>query len=153
MLDFLQAYGLWGLFLGSFLAATVVPFSSDALYAGVLLVGCPPAACLLVGTLGNWLGGLTSFGVGWLGRWEWLEKWFHVKRETLEKQRARIDKFGPWLALLTWLPFVGDVFAIALGFYRIAPVKSALLMLAGKFLRFLGWTLIFYYTGLCAVTY
>lgn len=153
MLDFLQAYGLWGLLFGSFLAATVVPFSSDALYAGVLLAGCPPVACLLIGTLGNWLGGLTSFGVGWLGRWEWIEKWFHVKRETLKKQRSRIDKFGPWLALLTWLPFVGDVFAIALGFYRIAPVKSVLLMLVGKFLRFLGWTLIFYYTGLCAVTY
>ena len=39
MLDFLQAYGVWGLFLGSFLAATVVPFSSDALYAGVLYAG------------------------------------------------------------------------------------------------------------------
>lgn len=153
MLDFLQTYGLWGLFLGSFLAATVVPFSSDALYAGILLAGCSPVGCLLVGTLGNWLGGLTSFGVGWLGRWEWIERWFHVKRETLEKQRNRIDKFGPWLALLTWLPFVGDVFAIALGFYRIAPVKSALLILIGKFLRFLGWTLIFHYTGLCAVTY
>lgn len=153
MLDFLQTYGLWGLFLGSFLAATVVPFSSDALYAGILLAGCSPVGCLLVGTLGNWLGGLTSFGVGWLGRWEWIERWLHVKRETLEKQRNRIDKFGPWLALLTWLPFVGDVFAIALGFYCIAPVKSALLMLVGKFLRFLGWTLIFHYTGLCAVTY
>lgn len=153
MLDFLQVYGIWGLLLGSFLAATVVPFSSDALYAGVLLAGCDPVACLLVGTLGNWLGGLTSFGVGWLGRWQWIEKWFHVKPATLEKQRDRINKWGAWLALLTWLPFVGDVFAIALGFYRIAPFKSALFMLVGKFLRFLGWTLLFYYTGLSPVTY
>ena len=153
MLDFLQVYGIWGLLLGSFLAATVVPFSSDALYAGVLLAGCDPVACLLVGTLGNWLGGLTSFGVGWLGRWQWSEKWCHVKPATLEKQRDRINKWGAWLALLTWLPFVGDVFAIALGFYRIAPVKSALFMLVGKFLRFLGWTLLFYYMGLSPVTY
>lgn len=153
MLDFLQVYGIWGLLLGSFLAATVVPFSSDALYAGVLLAGCDPVVCLLVGTLGNWLGGLTSFGVGWLGRWQWIEKWFHVKPATLEKQRDRINKWGAWLALLTWLPFVGDVFAIALGFYRIAPVKSALFMLVGKFLRFLGWTLLFYYMGLSPVTY
>ena len=147
MLNFLQSYGLWGLFIGSFLAATVVPFSSDALYAGILLAGCNPVSCLIVGTIGNWVGGLTSFGIGWLGKWEWIEKWFHVKKETLEKQRSRIDRFGVWLALFTWLPFVGDVFAIASGFYRLSPVKSALFMLIGKFLRFLGWTLLFYYTG------
>ena len=147
MLDFLQAYGVFGLFLGSFLAATVVPFSSDALYAGVLLAGCPPVACLLAGTLGNWLGGLTSFAIGWLGKWEWIERWFHVSPTKLEKQHDRVERWGVWLALLTWLPFVGDLFAIALGFYSISPVRCGIFMLLGKFLRFLGWTLLFYYTG------
>lgn len=147
MLDFLQVYGLWGLFVGSFLAATVVPFSSDALYAAVILAGCSPVACLLVGTLGNWLGGLTSFAVGWLGKWKWIEKWFHVSSEKLQRQQGYINKWGVWLALLTWLPFVGDVFAIALGFYRISPVRSALFMFIGKFFRFLCWTLLFHYTG------
>ncbi len=147
VLDFLQTYGIWGLFFGSFLAATVVPFSSDALYAGVLCAGCNPVTCLLVGSLGNWLGGLTSFGIGWLGRWSWIEKWFHVTQEKLEHQRSRINRWGAWLALLAWLPFVGDVFAIALGFYRISPVKVGILMLIGKFLRFLGWTVLFYYLG------
>lgn len=143
MLDFLQAYGVWGLFLGSFLAATVVPLYSDALYLGVLYAGCNPISCLIAATLGNWLGGLTSFGIGWVGRWEWIERWFHVKREKLERQRSRIDRWGIWLAFFTWLPFVGDLFAIALGFYRISPIKCALLMLLGKFLRFLGWTFLF----------
>ena len=147
MLDFLQAYGIWGLFLGTFLAATVVPFSSDALYAAVLLAGVNPYACLFFGTMGNWLGGLTSFGIGWLGKWEWIERFFHVKPETLERQHDRINRFGAWLALLTWLPFVGDVFAIALGFYRLSPVKCALFMLLGKFLRFLCWTLLFFLFG------
>lgn len=143
MLDFLQAYGVWGLFLGSFLAATVVPLYSDALYLGVLYAGCNPISCLIAATLGNWLGGLTSYGIGWAGRWEWIERWFHVKREKLERQRSRIDRWGIWLAFFTWLPFVGDLFAIALGFYRISPIKCALLMLLGKFLRFLGWTFLF----------
>jgi membrane protein YqaA with SNARE-associated domain len=143
MLDFLQAYGVWGLFLGSFLAATVVPLYSDALYLGVLYAGCNPISCLIAATLGNWLGGLTSYGIGWVGRWEWIERWFHVKREKLERQRSRIDRWGIWLAFFTWLPFVGDLFAIALGFYRISPIKCALLMLLGKFLRFLGWTFLF----------
>lgn len=140
MLTFLQGWGLLGLFLGSFLAATVVPFSSDALLVGMLLAGAPPLPCLLWATLGNWLGGLTSFAIGWAGRWEWIERWFRVKRATLERQRARVERWGAWLALLTWLPVIGDIFAIALGFYRCPVIKSALFMLIGKAFRFLLWT-------------
>lgn len=139
----LSQWGYWGLFLGSFLASTVVPFSADALIVGLLLAGGAPWLCFVAATTGNFLGGLTSFGIGWLGRWEWLEKWFHVKRETLEKQKARVDRWGIWLALLTWLPFVGDVFAIALGFYRLNPWKCALFMLIGKAARFWIWILLF----------
>ena len=62
-----------------------------------------------------------------------------VKHETLIKHKDKIDRFGAWLALLTWLPFVGDVFAIALGFYKVDFRKSALLMLIGKGARFVGW--------------
>lgn len=47
------------------------------------------------------------------------------------------------LALLTWLPFIGDIFAIALGFYRVDFRKSALLMLIGKGARFVMWALLF----------
>ena len=35
MLDILADYGLVGLFIGSFLAATVVPFSADVLLVGM----------------------------------------------------------------------------------------------------------------------
>ena len=145
MLEFLQLWGVWGLFLGSFLAATVVPFSSDALLVGMLVAGCDPVECLVSATIGNWLGGLTSFGIGWLGRWEWIERWFHVKRETLEKQHDRIDRWGAWLALLTWLPIVGDLFAIALGFYKVSPVKSAIFMFIGKALRFMMWAGLYFW--------
>lgn len=139
----LADWGYWGLFLGSLLASTVVPFSADALIVGMLLAGGKPWLCFFTATAGNWLGGLTSFGIGWLGKWEWLERWFHVKRETLEKQKSKIDRWGVWLALLTWLPFVGDVFAVGLGFYRLTPWKCALFMLVGKAARFLVWMLIF----------
>ena len=138
----LGAWGLWGLFIGTFLAATVVPFSSDVLYITVLHMTSSPWACLAVGSLGNWLGSLTTFGIGWLGRWEWIEKWFKVDRAELEKQKVHIDKYGVWLALLSWVPFVGDVFAIALGFYRTNPWLTALLLLIGKTLRFLVWDLL-----------
>ena len=67
----LESLGLLGLFLGTFLAATVVPFSSDALYVAILLATKQPVSCLIVGTLGNWLGGITTYWIGRIGRWEW----------------------------------------------------------------------------------
>ncbi|MCR5709970.1 MAG: DedA family protein [Bacteroidales bacterium] len=138
----LGSWGLWGLFIGTFLAATVVPFSSDILYIAVLKMTAAPWACLAVGTAGNWLGSLTTFGIGWLGRWEWIEKWFKVDRARLEKQKSLIDRYGVWLALISWVPVIGDILAIALGFYKTNPWLTALLLLAGKFLRFLVWNLI-----------
>lgn len=136
----LEKLGLLGLFIGTFLAATVMPFSSDALYVGVLLTGISPLAVFLVGTLGNWLGGVTTYSLGRLAKWEWVEKTFKVKPETLEKQHRLIEKYGVWVALLTWVPIVGDVIAIALGFYKCPVVFSLILMLIGKAGRFAIWT-------------
>lgn len=138
----LQNLGYLGLFLGTFLAATIVPFSSDALYIAILLATQNPVACLLVGTLGNWLGSVTTYWIGWIGKWEWIEKWFKVKPETMERQKAKIERYGIWLALLAWVPFIGDVIALALGFYKARPGWTMLLLLVGKFLRFLVWNLI-----------
>lgn len=139
----LESLGLLGLFIGTFLAATILPFSSDALYIAVLAATKDTAGCLLVGTLGNWLGSVATYWMGWIGKWEWIEKWFKVKRETLEKQKIKIDKYGVWLALLAWVPFIGDVIAIALGFYKTRPAATMVLLLVGKFARFLLWNLIF----------
>ena len=112
----LVAWGYWGLFIGSFLASTIIPMSADLLLVGVLSLGGNTWICLIIATIGNWLGGLTSYWLGWLGRWDWLERWLKVKREQLERQKEKIDRYGVWLALFTWLPLVGDLFAIALGF-------------------------------------
>lgn len=139
----LESLGLLGLFIGTFLAATILPFSSDALYIAVLAATKDPIGCLAVGTVGNWLGSVVTYWMGWIGRWEWIEKWFKVKRETLEKQKVKIDKYGVWLALLAWVPFIGDVIAIALGFYRTRPWATMFLLLVGKFARFLLWNLIY----------
>lgn len=138
----LENWGLLGLFLGNLLAATVVPFSSDALYIAVLSVMKRPLECFVVATAGNWLGSVITYYMGRLGRWAWLEKWFKVKRETLQKQKEKVNKYGVWLALIAWVPFVGDVLVIALGFYRTKPVPTILLLLVGKALRFLVWTLL-----------
>lgn len=142
-MDSLIEWGYGGLFIGSFLASTIIPFSADLLLVGILALGGNLWVCLFIATAGNWLGGLTSYWIGYIGKWEWLERWFKVSSRQLEKQKQKIDRYGNLLAFFTWLPFVGDLFAIALGFYKISPFLSALYMLIGRFLRFLLWCILY----------
>ncbi len=146
-MEFLQEWGYIGLFIGSFLAATVVPFSSDFLLLGILVAGGDPLISFCSALGGNWIGGLTSYGFGWLGKWEWIEKWFKVNPEKLQKQKEKIKRFGSLIALLTWTPFVGDIFAVGLGFYKLNFYKSAFYMLVGKGLRYVFWLILFHYFG------
>jgi membrane protein YqaA with SNARE-associated domain len=144
--DWLLDLGYWGLFIGSFLAATIVPFSADILLIGMLIAGGSPWAVISIATAGNFIGGLTSYGVGRIGKWEWIER-FGVKAETLEKQKAKIDKYGSWAALMSWVPIIGDVIAVALGFYRTRFLPSALFMFIGKAGRFVAWYYIWLLTA------
>lgn len=141
-MEALLDYGYIGLFLGSFLAATIFPLSSDVLFVGMLMSGGDVVITITVATLGNWLGGLTGYWLGWLGKLEWLERWFRVKPETIERHKAKVKRWGVWLALLTWLPIIGDIFAIVLGFYKVRFLPAALWMLVGKCGRFIVWAIL-----------
>ena len=141
-MDWLLELGYVGLFIGSFLASTVVPFSADVLLVGMLVAGGSPWLVILVATIGNFLGGLTSYGIGRVGKWEWIER-LGAKPETIAKHKIKIDKYGAWVALLSWVPFVGDVLAVALGFFCVKFIPSALFMLIGKLGRFIAWYFIY----------
>lgn len=134
-----------GMFLSALLAATILPFSSDLVLGGLVAAGCNPVAIVAVATLGNWMGGLISYGMGWLGKTEWLERYFRVKPESIVKQKARVDRWGPLLAITSWVPFVGDIFAIVLGFYKAKFWPTAWWLLVGKLLRYTGEALLIYY--------
>jgi membrane protein YqaA with SNARE-associated domain len=128
-----------GLFFSSFLAATIIPFSSEAVLLATIYAGGKPVLSIIIATLGNWLGGITSYYLGYFSKWEWLSKYFRVSKESILKTQNKINKFGPIIAFLCWLPFVGDVLAIGLGYFRINYVSTILYMLLGKFLRYVGW--------------
>lgn len=133
----LQDLGLFGLFLGCLLSATVIPFSSEALVAGALLLDYSPWTVVLVATLGNTIGGMTCYLLGWLCKWSWIEKWLKIKEESLAKAQAKVGKYGSLAALLTWLPVVGDVIAVALGIMRTRIEPTILFMFIGKGLRYM----------------
>lgn len=96
------------------------------------------AGVIFSATMGNWLGGLSSYGLGYLAKWNWIEKYLRVSKEKVFSFRKRIERYGALLAFLCWLPFVGDVLAVALGVFRTSWQKVFFWMLLGKFLRYIA---------------
>ena len=134
--------GYLGLFIGSFLASTIIPLSADILLIGMIIADGDLTLCLTLATIGNWLGGMTSYTIGRLGKWEIIEKWFKIDQQKIHKQKRYIDKYGICLAFFTWLPIIGDFFSIALGFYKTNIYKVGTTMLIGRFIRFITWIII-----------
>jgi membrane protein YqaA with SNARE-associated domain len=133
-------WGYLGLFLASFLGATIIPLSSEIVLSFLILNGYDFKLSLLIATIGNWLGGLSSYYLGRLGRWETLERFFNLKKEKIHHLKTKIDKWGSTLAFLCWLPIIGDPIAVSLGFFRINYILVAIWMLFGKFFRYIIWS-------------
>ncbi len=145
-MEWLIEWGYIGLFLGAILGATIFPFSSEVILLALLTQpSVNPYIAISCATLGNWIGGISSYYVGYLGRWDWIERYLGIKREKLEAQSSRIRQWGALVAMMTWTPFIGDVLAVALGFYRVDFKRSAIYMLIGKGARFIIWTLLYYW--------
>ena len=131
--------GYLGLFIASFLAATVVPFSSEVVFSAMVFGGLNAWKCVFVATLGNWLGGMTCYYMGRLGKIEWIEKNLRIKKEKMEKFMGKLHRYGDWFAFFSFLPGVGDVIAVASGYFRCRWWIVALSMLLGKFARYIVW--------------
>jgi membrane protein YqaA with SNARE-associated domain len=136
--------GYLGLFITCFLAATILPIASEVFLITMLAAKYDPHSCLFIASAGNTLGSYLNFGIGYIGNPEWLKK-LRVKQKTIESWKASIQKYGAWLALLSWLPIVGDIIGIALGFFRANIFWSFIFMAIGKFIRYLLVVLVYLY--------
>jgi membrane protein YqaA with SNARE-associated domain len=121
--------GLWGLFLSSFLAATILPGGSEALLFALLKLHPEefwPA--LGLATAGNTLGGMTSYACGrWLPRWQKFE---------VSGKREQVRHWGAPILLLAWAPLIGDALCIAAGWLRLDWRACVAFMAIGKFIRY-----------------
>lgn len=138
MTDFVEL-GYWGLFIASFLAATVVPFSSEVVFSALVYSGLDAWTCVYVATIGNFLGGMTCYYLGRLGKLDWIEKYLKIKEEKLLKFSEKLHKYGDWFAFFSFLPGIGDVIAVASGFFRCRWWIVAISMFLGKFVRYIVW--------------
>ncbi len=133
MPEFSADTGLWGLTLAAFLSATLLPGNSEIVL--VALLAKFPALfwqSIIVATIGNTLGGLTSYAIGRI---------FSGKVES--RAIAWLRRYGEWTLLLSWVPLIGDAMCVAAGWLRVNPWLALLMMAIGKFARYLavaaGW--------------
>ena len=136
MLDGFVEYGYIGLFLASFLAATILPFGSEVVFAGLIALGMNAWACVIIASVGNWLGGMTNYLLGRLGKIEWIEKYLKVERGKINKVQHWLEGKGAFMAFFSFLPVVGDVIALSLGFMRSNIYIVNVSMFLGKFARY-----------------
>lgn len=128
--------GYTGLFLICFFSATILTFPSEVFLAYMLGKGYDPLTCLVLASIGNSLGGLTNYGIGRLGNPKWLRK-LGMDEVKIQKREALIQQYGSWMALFSWVPIIGDPLVICLGFFRVSFFRVLVLLVLGKFLRYL----------------
>jgi len=143
-MEFLTGYGLGGLFIASFLAATILPLSSELVLGYLLLHNYTVPGVLAVATLGNVLGALTNYGVGRAGGGLMLEKTFRVSQKEIETARHRFKTHGTLSLLLAWVPIIGDPLTVVAGMLKIRLWFFLTLVSIGKFTRYavLSWAVL-----------
>ena len=140
---FLMEYGYLGMGVSAFIAGSVFPFSSELVLAGLLLSGLRPWPLFVSATAGNVLGSMFNYWVGTLGRLEWIERYLHVPREKIFRTQRWMQHGGAWMGFFCFLPILGSVLSVTLGFMRSGVVTSFISILLGKALRYalLIWAL------------
>ncbi|MBL8579862.1 MAG: DedA family protein [Mesorhizobium sp.] len=120
---------LSGLFVVSFVAATILPAQSESALVALQLSGYPVALLVVVASLGNILGAIVNWILG-RGTERFKERrWFPVSARALAKASAWYRRWGYWSLLLSWAPIVGDALTVAAGFLR-EPLWRFLLLVA-----------------------
>ncbi len=132
----LESWGYWGLLVAAFIAGSVFPFSSEAVLTALQLAGLDPVRLFVAATVGNTAGSMFNYWIGTLGRMEWIEQYLHVSRQKVENTARWMESYGAWIGVLCFLPIIGSVIAVTLGFTRANPWLSFLTIAIGKAARY-----------------
>ncbi len=139
MIDFLINWGYLGLFISAVLAGSVLPFSSEIVLATLIVpsVGLSPWGCLAIATVGNVIGGMTCYYLGNLGKISWIEQYLRISEKNVRRTMRYLHNKSAWMAFFAFLPIVGSVITVSLGYMRSNPYIVCMSMTLGKIVRYL----------------
>ncbi|WP_432459715.1 MULTISPECIES: YqaA family protein [unclassified Agarivorans] len=126
------------LFFSAFSSATLLPGSSELVFS-TLLLQYPQRwlSLLVVASVGNTLGSLFSFAMGW-GLMASLKQRLVGPPNLARQAKVKfwLNKYGPWSLLLSWVPLVGDLLCLLAGAAKLSVWQCAIAMLIGKTARY-----------------
>ena len=137
----LVSLGQIGLFISSFLAATFFPIGCETIFLA-LLVGVSDISdttfhfTIINATVGNTLGAITTYFLGMYLPIDKALKILKIKPARFSKMKMFVNRRSTVMALMAWLPILGDPIALALGNVRASLLTVGPMMAVGKFARF-----------------
>lgn len=139
-MEYFAELGFIGLFIAAFLAATILPLSSELVLSGLLLNGASPSALVIVATVGNVLGSLTNYALGYWASLGVIKKWLRLSEAEFVNAEQRFKKYGLLSLLFAWVPIIGDPLTVIAGILRVRLLWFLILVSIGKSMRYLVLT-------------
>ena len=125
------------LFTISFLSATILPFSSELTLAGLIATSNYDNLSLLIfASLGNILGSVVNWVLGFYSRNLTTKKWFLFEDKQIENSSKWFSKFGKLSLLFAWVPVIGDPLTLVAGLFRVEFTEFLILVTIGKVSRY-----------------
>ena len=130
--------GYLSLFTISFLAATILPFSSELMLASMLSIENYNRTLLITfSSLGNILGSVFNWVLGFYFMKLQNKKWFPFNQEQISKSSQWFEKYGKWSLLFAWVPIIGDPLTFVAGTMKTKFFIFLILVGIGKISRYL----------------
>lgn len=139
-MEYFSELGHIGLFIAAFLAATILPLSSEIVLSALLLSGLSPTSLVIVATVGNVLGSLTNYALGYWASLGVIKKWLKMSEDDFVRAEQRFSKYGMISLCFAWVPIIGDPLTVMAGVLRVRLRWFFILVTAGKFLRYVVLT-------------
>ena len=136
-MEYFTEIGYAGLFLASFLAATILPLSSEVVLSFLLLNDFNPIILVSVATFGNVLGSFVNYAIGFWGSKFLVSKVSRISEDEFIKAKQRFKKYGVFSLFFAWVPVIGDPLTVAAGVLKVNILTFFILVTSGKLIRYI----------------
>ncbi len=136
-MEYYAQWGYAGLFLASFLAATILPLSSEVVLGFLLFNDFDPVVSVGIATTGNVLGSFVNYALGYWGGLFLVRRVSRISEEAFFKAKQRFKKYGLFSLFFAWVPVIGDPLTVVAGVLKINMWAFFILVASGKLVRYI----------------
>lgn len=137
--------GYIGIFIAAFIASTILPAPSEIIIVLAFQANFNTTAVIIIATIGNVLGSLTNYYLGYISNSKKLISRFNLNENKINYWTKKTKKYGYWLGLLAWIPIIGDPLMALIGFLKVNIKPLILTITIGKLVRYIVVASVYFY--------